>query len=81
MSKRIAVMCGPLSQTIWAGSLSADGTRFVGQKHDVTQDAVLAVIRMVLDTYPEGMTWTNAETGEGWAITVEPWTKGGESRG
>jgi hypothetical protein len=48
MVKKIHVAAGPLTGTIYAGTLSKDGRTWSANKQDVTDDALLAVADHVL---------------------------------
>lgn len=49
MSKKIHVARSPLTNNIYAGSASKDGTRWLSDKTDVTNDAICAVVDHIIE--------------------------------
>ena len=65
MTKRLA--CGPLTGTIFLGTVNKSGTAFIGAKADVTSDFLRAVIEKA--EYHGGQ--FDIQTGnEKWVVTV-----------
>jgi len=49
MKNPIRLCCSPLTGTIYAGRISKDGQTWAGEKHDVTDDAIGAIINKIGD--------------------------------
>jgi len=44
---KLRVGVSPLTNTIFAGKLNKDGTMWAGDKHDITDEAVMSVVQYI----------------------------------
>jgi len=57
----------PMSETVYAGKISPDGSRFIGEKKDVTSDFIKAII----DKFGNSTAVIGAKGFKQYRITVE----------
>ncbi len=71
--KKFGVKYSRLSKTIYAGKLVAKGTLFGKVKYDVTNDALLAVLDMLVHDFEKGSKGISFKVGddEEYMLTLE----------
>ena len=73
---KYAIHNSPITDRIMVGKLNKKGDMFVGEKQELTNEAILAVIQHTLALYPKGMVFTVGD--KTYNLEVKVLTKGQE---